>query len=124
MRIDKFLWCVRLFKTRSLATEACSSGKISIDDHPVKASREIKPGIEFSLRKGGITYVYEIRDIPKSRVGAPLVKNYLTDKTPADELQKLELIQLAKAYSRPKGIGRPTKKERRDIESFFDEDGL
>lgn len=124
MRVDKFLWCVRLFKTRTLAAEACASGKVFIDGQPVKASRDIKAGTEFTLRKEGIMYVYEITDLPNSRVGASIVKNYLSDKTPSNELEKLELIKLAKAFSRPKGIGRPTKKERRDIQSFFDEDGI
>ncbi|MFN4299377.1 MAG: RNA-binding S4 domain-containing protein [Thermaurantimonas sp.] len=122
MRIDKFLWCVRLFKTRTLATEACNAGKITIDGQPVKPSREVKPGITFTYRNMGINYVYEIKDLPKSRVGAPLVKTYLENKTSQEELEKLEMIRLARAFTRPKGMGRPTKKERRDIESFLDDD--
>lgn len=122
MRIDKFLWCVRLFKTRSLAAEACNSGKIIIDGQTVKPSREIKPGIVFSYKNAGIHYIYEIKDIPKSRVGAPLVRQYMEDNTPEEEIEKLEMMRLAKSFTRARGLGRPTKKERRDIESFLDED--
>lgn len=122
MRIDKYLWCVRLFKTRTLATEACNAGKILIDGQPVKPSREVRPGTTFTYRNAGIHYVYEVIDLPKSRVGAALVKTYLENKTPQEELEKLEMIRLAKAFTRPKGMGRPTKKERRDIESFLDDD--
>lgn len=124
MRIDKYLWCVRLFKTRSLATEACNSGKILMDGHPLKASREVREGMTFTYRNAGISFTYEIKDIPKSRVGASMVSNYIIDKTSQDERDKLEMIRLARAFTRPKGLGRPTKKERRDIESFFDDDGL
>jgi ribosome-associated heat shock protein Hsp15 len=122
VRIDKFLWCVRLFKTRSLATEACNAGKILIEGIPVKPSREVKPDTFFNFKKTGITYLFKIKEIPKSRVGAPLVDQFLENCTPKEELEKLELLKLAKSYVRPRGLGRPTKKERRDIESFLGED--
>lgn len=120
MRIDKYLWAVRLFKTRSLAAQFLRQGRISIADELVKPSREVKPGDEISLRKGAIHFAFKVMDIPKNRVGAKLVPDYLKDITAQSELDKLEAIRLANAGERLRGLGRPTKKDRRNLDSYFE----
>lgn len=122
MRVDKYLWCVRYFKTRSIATEACKKGHIKIRGESVKPSREVYPGDTLHIRKNQINYVIEVLDIPKSRVGAKLLSVYCVDKTPAENLEKLELVKYAQDYYRKKGVGRPTKKDRREIDDFLDDD--
>ncbi len=119
MRIDKFLWAVRLFKTRSLATEACKAGKILINDQTLKPSREVKEGEEIKVKKIPIWRTYRVKALLKSRVGAKLVGDYIEETTPEEEVKKLELHKLAEQFDRTKGTGRPTKKERRDIEKYF-----
>ncbi len=121
MRVDKYLWCVRYFKTRSLATKACKKGHVKIDDSSVKPSREIFPADKIEVRKNQINYLIEVLDIPPSRVGAKLVSLYLLDKTPKENLEKLDLLKYSKEYYRKKGTGRPTKKDRRDLEDFKEE---
>lgn len=118
MRIDKYLWCIRYFKTRSLATKACNLGHVKIKDTSVKPSREVHPSDELQVRKNQIDYKIKVLDIPKSRVGAKLVGLYMVDITPAENLEKLDLLKYSKDYYRKKGMGRPTKKDRRDIEEF------
>ncbi|WP_081209449.1 RNA-binding S4 domain-containing protein [Salegentibacter sediminis] len=120
MRIDKFLWCVRYFKTRSLATHACKQGKIKMEGSNVKASREVFPTDKISVRKNQIDYQIEVLDIPPSRVGAKLVNLYINDLTPKEAFEKLELLKYSKDYYRKKGTGRPTKKDRRDIDEWFE----
>ncbi|MGY5851311.1 RNA-binding S4 domain-containing protein [Salegentibacter sp. F14] len=120
MRIDKFLWCVRYFKTRSLATHACKQGKVKMEGNNVKASREVFPTDKISVRKNQIDYQLEVLDIPPSRVGAKLVNLYVLDVTPKEAFEKLELLKYSKDYYRKKGTGRPTKKDRRDIDEWFD----
>lgn len=120
MRADKFLWCVRYFKTRSIATNACKQGKVKIDGTNVKPSKEVFPGDLLSIRKNQINYKLEILDLPKSRVGAKLVNVYIIDRTPKEAFDKVELLKYSKDYYRKKGTGRPTKKDRRDIEDWFD----
>ena len=120
MRVDKFLWCVRYFKTRSLATNACKQGKVRIGNDIVKPSKEVFPKEEITVRKNQINYQIEILDIPPSRVGAKLVNIYIIDKTPKEAFEKLELLKYSKDYYRKKGAGRPTKKDRRDIDDWFD----
>lgn len=120
MRIDKFLWCVRYFKTRSIATEACKQGKIRINNAVVKPSREVYAADKITLRKNQINYELEVLDLPASRVGAKLVNLYINDVTPKEEFEKLELLKYSKDYYRKKGTGRPTKKDRRDIDDWFD----
>ncbi len=117
-RIDKWLWAVRAFKTRSQATEACRSGKVKIDDQPVKPSREVKPEMIIQIHRGPITQTFKVLGLLKKRVGAKLVDQYLEDITPDVEYQKLELIK-SKTSTRPRGTGRPTKKERRDLDTWF-----
>lgn len=120
MRIDKFLWCVRYFKTRSLATHACKQGKIKIEGSSVKPSREVFPTDKISVRKNQIDYQLEVLDIPPSRVGAKLVNLYVNDTTPKEAFEKLDLLKYSKDYYRKKGTGRPTKKDRRDIDEWYE----
>jgi ribosome-associated heat shock protein Hsp15 len=120
MRIDKYLWCVRLFKTRGLATEHVRSERVFIDDQPVKASREVKPGNLFVLKRHGYEEHFEVLLLPKARLGAKLVPDYLKVLTPQAELDKKEFLLLAKNMSREPGTGRPTKKDRRDLDDFQD----
>jgi len=120
MRIDKFLWCVRKYKTRSLATEAIRKERVSINDEPCKASREVAPGMYISYKKEGILYRLKVRQLPKSRVSAKLVEEYIEEATSNEEQQKAEFIKMMRHYNRQKGSGRPTKKERRHLDDFMD----
>ena len=120
MRIDKYLWCIRLFKTRSLATNACKKGQVKLADANVKASKEVFGNELIRVRKNQINYQIKVLDLPESRVGAKLVDLYRKDVTPKEEFQKNELLKYSKDYYRKKGTGRPTKKDRRDIEGFTD----
>jgi len=115
-RVDKWLWSVRLFKTRSQATDACKSGKISIDDQSVKPSREIHIGDIIMIRQSPLIKTVKVKELLKSRVGAKLVENYMEDLTPEEEYTKLKLLREVNFEIRDRGIGRPTKKERRIIE--------
>lgn len=118
MRIDKYLWCVRYYKTRSIATQACKKGAVKINDKSLKPSKEIFPGDIIEVRLNQINYKLQILDIPKSRLGAKLVDQYRKDTTPKEAFQKLELLKYSKDYYRKKGTGRPSKKDRRDLEDF------
>ena len=120
MRVDKFLWCVRYFKTRSLATEACRQGKVRIDEAIVKPSREVYPSDKLNVRKNQINYQLEVLELPPSRVGAKLVNLYIIDVTPKEEFEKLELLKYSRDYYRKKGTGRPTKKDRRELDDWFE----
>jgi ribosome-associated heat shock protein Hsp15 len=122
IRIDKYLWAVRLFKTRSIATEACKKGKVLMDGLPVKSSRMIKAGDVISIKEAPITKQYKVLDISGKRMGAKLTPDYVKDITPDEELEILRLTKIAQQLNRPRGMGRPTKKERRDIDQFFDTD--
>ncbi|HAX16071.1 MULTISPECIES: RNA-binding S4 domain-containing protein [Leeuwenhoekiella] len=122
MRVDKYLWCVRYFKTRSIATNACKKGQVKINDVAVKPSREVFPSDTIQVRKNQINYVIEVLDHPPSRVGAKLVGLYCVDKTPAENLEKLDLLKYSQDYYRKKGTGRPTKKDRRDLDDFYEND--
>ncbi|MFN2261413.1 MAG: RNA-binding S4 domain-containing protein [Psychroflexus sp.] len=118
MRVDKFLWHVRYYKTRSIATNACKKGHVKINGDSVKASREVFPTDKIEIRKNQINYKIEILDIPKSRVGAKLVNIYINDITPKENLEKLELLKYSQDYYRKKGTGRPTKKDRRELDDL------
>ena len=120
MRVDKYLWCVRYFKTRSLATEACRQGKVKIKGANVKPSREVYATDQITVRKDQIDHQIEVLDLPSSRVGAKIAGLYVNDITPKEEFDKLELLKYSKDYYRKKGAGRPTKKDRRDIDDWFD----
>lgn len=124
MRIDKYLWCVRYYKTRSIATEACKKGHIKVNGHPVKPSRDVFVGDKIELRKDQVNYQFKINDTPPSRVGAKLVDIYRTDTTPKSAFEAQELLKYSKDYYRKKGSGRPTKKDRRDIDDYSDENSI
>jgi len=121
MRIDKYLWCTRYFKTRNIATQACKKGSIRINGDQVKPSREVFPSDAIVVRKNQINYTLEVIDIPPNRVGAKLVGLYRVDTTPKEAFENDEMLKYAKSYYRKKGVGRPTKKDRRDLESFSDD---
>lgn len=118
MRIDKYLWCVRYYKTRNIATEACKKGQIRIDNNVAKPSKEVFNGEKIIVRKNQINYQLEVLDIPQSRVGAKLVDLYRKDITLKEEFERQDLLKYSKDYYRKKGIGRPTKKDRRDIDNY------
>jgi ribosome-associated heat shock protein Hsp15 len=115
IRIDKFLWSVRVYATRSLATEECKKGRVTIGGVAVKAARVVKVGDVILVRKNPVTYTYRIIELLGKRVGAKLVAQYVEDITPPEELQKLDDAQGGSLYLRDRGAGRPTKKDRRDI---------
>lgn len=121
MRVDKFLWCVRYYKTRSIATNACKNGRIKVNGDVVKPSREVYPMDKIELRKDQINYSMTVNDLPQNRLGAKLVDIYRTDTTPKDEFKAKEFLKYSQDYYRQKGTGRPTKKDRRDIDDFYDE---
>ena len=123
MRVDKFVWSVRYFKTRSIATNACKRGKVKMNGSNMKPSKEVFPGDRLLVRKNQIDYQLEVLDLPPSRVGAKLVTIYIQDHTPKEAFEKLDLLKYSKEYYRKKGTGRPTKKDRRDIEDWFDNAG-
>jgi ribosome-associated heat shock protein Hsp15 len=122
MRVDKYLWCIRYYKTRSVATTACRTGKVKIKGDNVKPSREVYPGDQIQIRKDQVDYLIEVLDIPESRLGAKLVNIYRKDITPKENLEKLELLKYSKDYYRKKGTGRPTKKDRRELDDYTEEE--
>ncbi|MEC3908868.1 S4 domain-containing protein [Tamlana sp. 2201CG12-4] len=121
MRVDKYLWCVRYYKTRTQATTACKKGQVRVNQEPVKPSREVYPTDLIELRKDQINYKLKVNDLPPNRVGAKLVDIYRTDITPKEQFEARELLKYSKDYYRKKGTGRPTKKDRRDIDDFTEE---
>jgi ribosome-associated heat shock protein Hsp15 len=122
MRIDKFLWCVRFYKTRSIAADEIKKNRVSIGSQKVKSSREVKEGDLIKSRKNQIDYQIKVTQIPKSRLGAKLVPLHIEDKTDKEQYDILKQRNLSQEHYRNKGEGRPTKKDRRDIEGFV-EDG-
>lgn len=121
MRIDKYLWCTRYFKTRSIASNAVKKGHVKVNGSAVKPSRDVFPMDKIIVRKNQIDYELTVLDIPESRVGAKLVDIYRKDTTPKEAFEHNELLQYAKKHYRKKGLGRPTKKDRRDLDDFMDE---
>ena len=119
VRIDKFMWAVRLFKTRSSAAEFCKKGKVSIDGTTAKSSRTVKAGDTISIKTPPVTRSYEIFAVAEKRMGAKLTPDFIKDITPPDQLEILEITRLANQQGRDKGLGRPTKKERRDIDKMI-----
>lgn len=122
VRVDKWLWAVRVFKTRSIATDAVKKGRVSIDDLPVKPSRVVKVGDVVAVRKSPITYKYKVLQLSGKRMGAKLVSDFMEDVTPQSELEILEVQRNMGWFQRDRGTGRPTKKERRDLDDFFEID--
>ena len=113
LRIDKYLWCVRVFKSRTLAAEACDGGKIKIEGKSVKPSRSVKAGEVITVRQGYIKRMLRIKDLLSKRVSAKVAGEYVEDITSPEEREKQELGKFVSYQSRYKGIGRPTKKDRR-----------
>ncbi|HCP40775.1 MAG TPA: RNA-binding protein [Cryomorphaceae bacterium] len=119
MRIDKFLWCVRLFKTRTLSGEQVRSNRVMMDEVSVKPSREVKPGDVVRIKRHGFDQEFEILALPKSRIGAKFVQEYIKNITPPGEIDKEAFLKLARNITREKGLGRPTKKDRRDMDQYL-----
>ena len=122
MRIDKYLWHTRYFKTRNIASTACKKGQVKINGQVVKSSRDVYPTDKVTLRKNQINYELIVLDIPKNRVGAKLVNIYRKDTTPKEAFENEELLKYSKTYYRKKGVGRPTKKDRREIDDYLDDE--
>jgi len=118
VRIDKYLWAVRLGKTRSQSAEAVKTGQILVNQNPVKAAHEVKVGDVLSVKRNPIWRAYRVLQLLNSRVGAKLVGTYIEECTPESELRKLEMMKLMPGYDREKGSGRPTKKERRELDDL------
>ena len=124
IRVDKYLFAMRLYKTRTIAADACKKGRITMGGAQLKPARTFHIGDVFSVRKGPITYTYRIKQLSENRLGAKLVPDYLQDITAPDQLELLELTRLAGQTGRDRGTGRPTKKDRREIETFLSDDYL
>ncbi|MDR3705955.1 MAG: RNA-binding S4 domain-containing protein [Paludibacteraceae bacterium] len=120
VRIDKWLWAVRLFKTRSLAVEACKKGKVTINGVAAKPSRNVKVGEVLLIRKPPIVYSFKVLALAENRMGAKLVPNFMKNVTAKDQLEMLELMKLTGDLNRAKGLGRPTKKDRRELDSYVE----
>ena len=118
MRIDKFLWCVRFYKTRSIAADEIKKNRVSVANNVVKSSKEVNPGDVIKIRKNQIDYQIKVLEIPKSRLGAKLVPIHIEDKTDKEQYEILKLRKLTQDYYRGKGEGRPTKKDRRDMDEY------
>ena len=119
MRIDKYLWCVRYFKTRNVATTTCKKGHVKVNNAVIKPGRNIYPMDKITVRINQVNYRLTVQDIPKSRVGAKLVDIYRVDTTPKTEFDTQNLLKYSKDYYREKGEGRPTKKDRREIDDYL-----
>lgn len=117
-RLDKYLWAVRLFKTRTISSEFCKKGKVYINAIAAKSSTKVKAGDSITIKKKGITYRYKVKGIISKRIGAKLVPNFIENITSAEELEKFKMQQAMKKAYREKGAGRPTKKDRRDLDDF------
>lgn len=120
VRIDKWLWAVRLYKTRSIAAEACKKGHVSLNGVNLKPARTIKVGDVVQVRKSPITLSLKVLQAIENRVSAKLVPEMLQDVTPPEQYELLEMSKMSGFVDRAKGTGRPTKKERRSLDSFFD----
>ncbi len=118
VRLDKWLWAVRIYKTRTLAAEECEKGRVVINGTPVKPSHIVKEGEIILVRKPPVVHTYKVLGIIKNRVSAQVAKNYVEDLTSDEELAKRQLLRMANNFVRDKGSGRPTKKERRDLDKF------
>jgi ribosome-associated heat shock protein Hsp15 len=118
MRVDKYLWCVRYYKTRNMVTEACKKNHVTVNGQVSKASKEVFASDKITFRKDQIVHIIIVLDVPLNRVGAKLVDIYRKDETPAESFEHLELLKLSKEHYRKTGTGRPTKKDRRDLEDY------
>lgn len=122
-RIDKWLWAMRVFKTRTIATDACKKGRVTMGNLPVKPSRNIKIGDIIDVKKPPITYTFKVLALSENRLGAKLVPDYLENLTPQSQYDILEMTRISGFVDRRKGLGRPTKKDSREM-SRFKEDNL
>ena len=122
MRVDKFLWSVRYYKTRALATDAIKKNRVKVNGNIVKASKEIIPGDQIEVKKDQINLSFKVINVPKSRIGAKLLSLHIIDTTPKEEYEVLELRKLSQDYYRERGEGRPTKKDRRDLDGYISGD--
>ena len=123
-RIDKWLWAVRLYKTRSMATDACKKGQVTMNGTTMKPSKSIKEGDVVSVRKPPITYTFRVLKAIENRVGAKLVPEMLENITPKEQYDILEMSKISSFAGRMRGTGRPTKKERRDLDEFLGDDNF
>ena len=124
VRIDKWMWATRIFKTRTIAAEACKKNRVMIQGVNVKASRMIKVGDVIQVRKPPITYSFKVLEVTERRMGAKMVPQYLENVTTADQYEILELNRISGFVDRAKGMGRPTKKDRRELEQFAGPDAM
>ena len=122
MRIDKFLWSIRFYKTRNIAAEEIKKNRVSIGANPVKSSKEVKEGDVIKIRRNQIDYKIKVLQIPKSRIGAKLVPLHITYLTEKEQYEILKIRRMSQDYYRQKGEGRPTKKDRRNMDDFVDAD--
>lgn len=122
MRIDKFLWSIRFYKTRNIAAEEIKKNRVSIGENTVKSSKEVKEGDIIKIRKNQIDYKIKVLQIPKSRIGAKLVALHVADMTEKEQYELLKIRKMSQDYYRTKGEGRPTKKDRRDMDDFLETD--
>lgn len=120
-RVDKYAWSVRLAKTRSQATEAVSKGRVRLNDSHVKPAKEVKLGDTIQIVKHTATFSFKIIQLLDRRVGAKLVQDYIIDITPEEEREKLKIYQAAQSIYRENGTGKPSKKDRRELDSFLDD---
>ena len=123
-RIDKWLWAARIYKTRTLAIEACKMGRIAIGGAQAKPSRTVKAGDEVSVKKPPVTYTFRVKQAIERRVGAKLIPEILDNITAPEQYELLEMSRISGFVNRARGTGRPTKKERRAIDDFTDEAAL
>lgn len=121
VRIDKWLWAMRLFKTRALATDACKKGRVIMNNSPVKPSKTVKVGDVVSVKKQPVLFSFKVLALTQNRVGAKLVPEYMQNVTSQDYLELWDLLKMDRANARAKGLGRPTKKERRALDGFVDD---
>ena len=121
VRIDKYLWSIRVYKTRSEATDACKGGKVKVNGSDIKPSKVVKVGDMISARKGPVTYTYRVLDLIDKRQGPKLVPNFAENLTPEEEIAKLRTPVETFFLKRDRGAGRPTKKDRRQMDSLWDE---
>ena len=117
-RIDKWLWAARIFKTRSLAADACKSGRVTLNGAQVKPSRTVKEGDEVGVKKSPVTYTFRVKQAIEKRVGAKLLPDILEDITTPEQYEILEMQRISGFVGRAKGTGRPTKKDRRALDDF------
>ena len=121
VRIDKWLWATRIFKTRTIATEACKKGRVSVSGVNVKPSRPVKIGEVIDVKKPPITYSFRVKDVAENRMGAKLVPQYLENVTAPSQYELLEMVKISGFIDRQKGLGRPTKKDGRELSRFTDD---